>query len=170
MTCAHVAALLDAAPFADLTAQQLDAAHAHAATCATCAATRAQLEALTSHLRSLPMPAAPSSLAATVQARLARIDESRETVPAPRPSLVPHPVRSFAAMLAGVVLIALASKGLIAMASPFDVLRGRIGAIGLAAVTRPDHLSAAAMLVAGLCLCVYGLSVPMSRPVRTVDR
>lgn len=79
MTCRHVLGLIDAGPFADYPRAHLDAAWQHARHCPTCGPALEADAALTADLASLPYPAPPPGLAATV---LARIAQSEPTDPA----------------------------------------------------------------------------------------
>jgi hypothetical protein len=160
MTCARVVALLDAAPFADLAPEQMNAARQHSETCASCGKVMAQIAALTSGLRDLPMPAPPPSFAAAVSARIARTEDLQERAPVAQ-AAVPGRVRAIGAVAAGLLLIAIACRGLVTAARPIDLLMGRVGSIVLNGATSA-HPLAVAILMAGLFLCVYGLSTPFA--------
>lgn len=161
MTCAHVVALLDAAPFADLSPQQMNAARRHAATCESCGRAMAQIAALTAGLRSLPMPAPPPSFAAAVSARIARADAMRDPPPVAA-SVVSHRLRALAAIAAGLLLIAMSCRGLLTPTRPVDLLMGRVGSVAFSGAATAAHPLAVAVLMSGLFLCVYGLSAPFA--------
>jgi anti-sigma factor RsiW len=154
-------ALLDAAPFAELSPQETSAARRHAERCESCGTAMAQIAALTAGLRSLPIPAASASFAAAVSARIARADAMRDPAPA-EASAVARPLRALAAMAAGLLLIAMACRGLVTAARPVDLLMGRVGSIALGGAATAAHPLAAVVLMSGLCLCVYGLSAPFA--------
>ncbi len=77
MTCRHVLGLIDAGPFADYPRAHLDAAWQHARQCPTCGPALAAGAALAADLATLPYPAPPPTLAATVRARIALNEAGR---------------------------------------------------------------------------------------------
>jgi hypothetical protein len=113
MTCRHVLGLIDAGPFADYPTAHLEAAWAHADSCATCGPALHASRALTGQLRGLAQPPAPSSTATTVMARIARLELPALHEDAPQPSHRSGPVRvgwtgwvSAACLTAGVLVVA----------------------------------------------------------------
>jgi hypothetical protein len=107
------------------------------------------------------MPEPPPSFAAAVNARLARAEETRQAAPV-EASVVRHRVRALAAVMAGLLLIATAFRGLVTVARPLDLLMGRVGSIAFTGAATTSHPLAVAILMAGLFLCVHGLSAPFA--------
>ena len=78
MTCEHVLDVIDAGPFVHVAPATLEAALAHARTCATCGPAVETAEALTIDLAALAHPAPPPEFANVVLARIAQIDAGVE--------------------------------------------------------------------------------------------
>jgi hypothetical protein len=116
MTCKHVLGLIDAGAFADYSAAHLDAAWSHADTCPTCGPALRTSRAMTEQLGLLALPPAPSNIAPTVMARIARLEPPALHEDAPLTSGQSRPVRvgwngwvSAACLTAGVVILAATS-------------------------------------------------------------
>ena len=164
MTCAHVLGLIDVGPFADYPAEHLDAAWTHARGCATCGPALTAAAALATDLASLPQPDPPAHLAASVMARIARL-EPPHTAAAPASVQSDAPVllrwQDRAAALAGV-----AAGGVVVLSiavSPgtaVDLTSPRIG--GLTGLLTANATSTGGTAVAvGLVLYLVGLFAPL---------
>lgn len=112
MTCRHVLGLIDAGPVVDYPTAHLEAAWRHADGCATCGPALRLARAVTGQLRGLALPSAPSSVATTVMARIARLEMPAVREDAPLPSSHSRPVRvgwngwvSAACLTAGVLAV-----------------------------------------------------------------
>ena len=74
MTCNHVLGLIDAGPFADYPRAHVDAAWQHARTCATCGPALETATTMTAELATMPRPAPPADMAATIMSRIASLE------------------------------------------------------------------------------------------------
>ena len=168
MTCAHVLGLIDAGPFADYPAEHLDAAWTHARGCATCGPALNAAAALATDLASLPQLEPPAHLAASVLARIARLDPPH-TAPATARTVQPDaPVllgwQDRAAALAGVVAGgAVVLSMALNPATALDLTSPRIGGFTglLATATDTGWIAVAVSLV------LYLLA--LFAPLRTAD-
>jgi hypothetical protein len=162
MTCAHVLDLIDAGPFAGCSAAHLAAAWEHAQGCPTCGPALGAATALTAGLSQMPQVAAPPTLAASVLARIARIDE---IAPAsvPQGSNARSSTRDWSwwATAAGVVLVVLAMlpgpDGAATSGSGLLAIRG----VTMGLVATPSATIATLLLATGLVVYMAGLFAPI---------
>ena len=167
MTCGHVLGLIDAGPFADYPRAHLDAAWQHARQCATCGPALAAVTAFATDLVALPQPAPPPDLAASVLARITRIDQAHA---ARATAAMPETIAAFstrdwsawAAVLGGLA----AGLALVVSMPPGDTARIDIVSPGIrgmtaALVAMPSTTTGALGLAAGLVLYVAGLFAPL---------
>ena len=156
MTCTHVLGLIDAGAFADHPRAHLDAAREHAERCATCGPAWRTAAALTSGLTTLPQPAAPPHLAASVLARIARIEPTVGAT-ADETAISAGWSACITALGALVVLIAL----LVSMPTGDSVARSivspRFVAMRDGLFALPSTAAGALAIAAGLFLYVAGL-------------
>lgn len=152
MTCRHVLGLIDAGPFANASQAHLDRAWVHAATCQTCGPALAASRAVTAGLRRLSQPAAPSTIAATVMARVAAVElREAETAAAPSGRARTRTVQWLD--LASYAGMALGIASAVAYGPSIDVIRVWNGVAVDALRTTPGT----AVLLCGLALYVTGL-------------
>ena len=171
MTCAHVLGLIDAGPLADCQRSQLDAAWHHARACATCGPALQASKAVTARLRGLPNPSAPPVLAATVLARIARLDEAAPAAlqadalraDAPRGTAartlgtygVPAP--AIGTLGTALAAAALASPGAVSI----EWMSPKLGGLTSAVLDMPSATIWTVLLTAGVLLYAAGLFAPI---------
>jgi hypothetical protein len=161
MTCKHVLGLIDGGTVADYPAAHLDAAWSHADTCPTCGPALRTARAMTVRLRGLAQPPVPSNIAATVMARIARLETPARREDAPLPSGQSRPVRvgwngwvSAACLTAGVLIVA-ATSGTNAIGQlTWSVRPGMEDLIAVSSVTL-------VALTLGLVSYLVGLIMPL---------
>lgn len=142
MTCAHVLGLIDAGPFADYPRAHLDAAWAHARTCATCGPALQAADRLATDLAALPQLAPPPELAAAVIARIARVEADEPAVLDRAPDWSPL-IRVLGALAAGLAIALSTTSG--------------------AEVGLDVKVTWASVAAAGLALYAAGLFAPLGR-------
>ncbi|MEO7190096.1 MAG: hypothetical protein ABI051_03495 [Vicinamibacterales bacterium] len=161
MTCRHVLGLIDAGPFADYPAPHLDAAWSHANNCPTCGPAMRASHAMTDQLRRLAQPPAPSNVATTVMARIARLETPVLRADAPLTSGHDRPVRvgwngwvSAATITVGVLIIATTS-GAKAISQVLGPVRP-----GTEALVAGSWMTLAGLTL-GLVIYLMGLMMPL---------
>jgi hypothetical protein len=162
VTCRHVLDLVDAGPLAEYSSAHLEAAWRHARTCPTCGPALEASTAITRELAGLS-PDPPGHFAASVAARIARLDTPyRTTGDTSRVRAMPGLAGWWpaASTVAGVI----AAVALVAVLPPGTWTTHGFGAlwagwIGAAALVQPASSGEMLAVAGGVVLLVAGLFV-----------
>lgn len=170
MTCRHVLDLIDAGPWADYPPAHLEAAWRHARDCVTCGPALEASTLIARRLEGLSSTEPPAHFAASIAARIARLDTPHVvTLAAGRVRPASAAVRWWRAVaaVAGVV----AASALVAWLPP-DIWTTRgfgalwAGSIGVAPFIQPASSGGLLALAAGIVLLVAGL-FRTTRPINS---
>ena len=167
MTCSHVLGLIDAGPLADCPPAQLDAAWQHARDCASCGPALQASKALTSGLRGMPQVSPPPELAATVLARIARLEDAVAPVGSRAEARRGSPAPALATVGAALVAAALAVPGVASLSSPASIsialLSPKVGGWTSGLLDIPAATIWTLVLTAGVVLYAAGLFAPIGK-------
>ena len=172
MTCKQVVALIDTLPLSGWPVDQREAAKRHADNCVACRSALAVANAVDSELTRLPEVAVPPELAASIAARLARLDEEPAAGSSVESRASTKTTRSeslaWAAALGGFVVGLVAQLyGLLSGESPLDLTSSRIGGSnGL--IEMPDAGVTSFLVGLGLLLYLVGFLAPL-RDIDTAE-
>ena len=168
MNCSHVLGLIDAGPYADYPPAHLDAAWRHARGCPTCGPALELSTVMTRELAG-PMPATPPAhLAASVAARIARLDAPHRVSGAAEPARPGPAVAGWWPELSAVVGGVMAGVALIASVPPGGWTMGRFamlweGWTGVDAFVQPATSGGMLTLAGGVLFFVVGLFASRER-------
>ena len=160
MTCRHVLDLIDAGPWADYPPAHLEAAWRHARGCPTCGPALEASTLIAGRLAGLPATEPPAHFAASVSARIARLDtpqlvtrDARRVRPARVVDRWPA-VSAVAGVVAAVALVAWLPPG-IWTTRGFGALWS--GWMDVTPLLQPASSGELLVLTAGIVLFVAGL-------------
>lgn len=161
MTCRHVLGLIDAGPWADYPPAHLEAAWRHARGCPTCGPALEASTLIAWKLASLSSTGPPAHFAASVAARIARLDTPHLVTLAtdrvrPAPAVVERwpAVGAVASVVAAVALVAWLPPGVWTTRGFGALWAGRMG---VAPFIQPASSGELLALAAGIVLFVAAL-------------